>query len=256
MNSAVSPVTRTISALRVTRCAASISWKSQTPREVLSFWFGPGNYWDAAKMSSPGTALATQNPLWWGMRADFSGKLSQDEKAAVDESCRAYAEVIRACGRGELVGPMWESPDGIYAQMLLCDQLSRNSFRGTAEAFAYDAQGAKLARKIFDNRLYEDFEIGHFTFLLTPGQHSESPDDHEIMVQLIAFMKDKFGVDNPVTKGLESHVNDHKVVIDLFGRYPHRNEALGRENTPEEAAWLGDYDNLPGWARSQMGPKK
>lgn len=190
------------------------------------------------------------------MRTDLSGKLSQDESAAVDKSCRVYAELIRACGRGELVGPEWESPEGIYAQMLLCDQLSRNSFRGTAEAFAYDARGAKFARKIFDERLHENFEVGHFNFLLTPGQHSESPDDHKMGVQLIVFMKDKFGPDNLQTRVLEAHVNDHKAVIDRFGRYPHRNAALGRENTPEEAAWLADYDNLPGWARSQMGPKK
>lgn len=242
--------------VRLAHCAAAASWRSQTPREVLSFWFGAGNFWNTAAMSSPGKALSSQNPLWWGMHADFSGRLSPDESAAVDERCRVYAELIRACGRGDLAGPEWESPDGVYAQMLLCDQLSRNSFRGSAEAFAYDAQGARFARKIFEERIYEDFEIGHFNFLLTPVQHSESPDDHEMGAQLLAFMKEKFGADRPEIAMLEGHVNNHKAVIDRFGRYPHRNQALGRQSTAEEAAWLADYDNLPAWARSQMGPKK
>jgi uncharacterized protein (DUF924 family) len=49
---------------------------------------------------------------------------------------------------------------------------------------------------------------------------------------------------------------DHKDVIDRFGRYPHRNQALGREHSAEEAAWLADYENMPAWAKSQQMTSK
>jgi uncharacterized protein (DUF924 family) len=45
---------------------------------------------------------------------------------------------------------------------------------------------------------------------------------------------------------------DHKRIVERFGRYPHRNPAMGRESTADEAAWLADYDNLPGFAKSQL----
>ena len=60
---------------------------------------------------------------------------------------------------------MWGETDGQYAQMLLCDQFSRNSFRGTAEAFAYDERGVELARELFKNKVYETYEVGPSAFM-------------------------------------------------------------------------------------------
>lgn len=62
--------------------------------------------------------------------------------------------------------------------------------------------------------------------------------------------------DEQQAKYLASNVEEHAAVVERFGRYPHRNAALGRESTPEEQAWLDDVDNLPGWAKSQLASSK
>jgi len=98
---------------------------------------------------------------------------------------------------------------------------------------------------------YESYESAEFTFLTTPGQHSEELADHEMNMTLCDYIDGKAGMASQAGM-LRKSCGDHKALIDRFGRYPHRNPALGRENTPEEAAWIADYDNLPQFAKSQL----
>ena len=76
-----------------------------------------------------------------------------DAKPETDAQCAAFAETIRAAGRRELQGPLWQGADGALAIVLLTDQLARGAFRGQSEAFAYDAVALETAlRAIRDGR--------------------------------------------------------------------------------------------------------
>jgi hypothetical protein len=92
----------------------------------------------------------------------------------------------------------------------------------------------------------------HLGFLLMPGQHSEDAHDHAVNDEILRVMCDRFGPEHQGYKTSKHYQDQHADVIRRFGRYPHRNSALGRESTPEERAWLAGYDKLPEWAKSQL----
>ena len=122
-----------------------------------------------------------------------------------------------------------EEPIGALAEVIVLDQFSRNMFRDSGEAFAYDALALILAQEAIRRKLDKELEIGHKAFLYMPFMHSESREIHEIALYLF---------DQP---GLEDNFNfelKHKEIIDRFGRYPHRNALLGRESTAEEIEFL------------------
>jgi uncharacterized protein (DUF924 family) len=115
------------------------------------------------------------------------------------------------------------------AGVVVFDQMSRNMFRGTARAFATDAKALRIAdnaiAKGFDDGLTKDQRM----FLYLPFEHAEDRAMQERSVALMTALGDP-----EQTKWAELH----KVVIDRFGRFPHRNIALGRPSTPEEIEFL------------------
>jgi uncharacterized protein (DUF924 family) len=174
-----------------------------------------------------------------------------------DRLCQPLRDTIRAAGKGLLD---WnDSVDGLMGQLVLCDQLSRNCFRGTPEAFAYDDRAVSLARQLTDRALsgdaatQQEFYPPYLCFMVTGLMHSESVENHEKALEVLnhaeatspEHLKDWW-------KNQRDFELDHKRVIDRFGRYPHRNCLKGRQSTPEESMWLSDEENLPGWAKSQL----
>jgi uncharacterized protein (DUF924 family) len=122
-----------------------------------------------------------------------------------------------------------ESALGRLAEIILLDQFSRNMFRDTAKAFAYDTIALVLAQEAINLKLDQDLKPVEKSFLYMPFMHSESLHIHEKAVELFS------------APGLEYNLefeHKHKVIIEKFGRYPHRNEILGRESTPEEIEFL------------------
>jgi uncharacterized protein (DUF924 family) len=118
---------------------------------------------------------------------------------------------------------------GALAEVIILDQFSRNMFRDSAGAFAYDTLALVLAQEAIRRKLDKELEIDHKAFLYMPFMHSESREIHEIALYLF---------DQP---GLEDNFNfelKHKEIIDRFGRYPHRNALMGRESTAEEIEFL------------------
>jgi len=219
-----------------------------TPAAVLEFWFGGA--FGTPEMDEQ--AIGRCMPLWFGFNPAEKRKNTSEEQAALDEECRnRFGELVRTCSRGELDSlPEWLTPSGLFARMVLCDQIPRNAYRGTSEAFAYDEQAVAYARQIYEQEHYKEYQLGQWLFLCTPGEHSENPADHEMNMAFVAFAEEKFE-EQLSGKGFmaKKAVLDHKVVIDRFGRFPHRNAALGRESTLEEEAWLADVENLPPWAK-------
>jgi len=139
-----------------------------------------------------------------------------------------FQDLHASATRGELSD--WrDAPQGRLAEIIVLDQFSRNIYRDTPLAFAYDSLALILAQEAIRTGAPLHLEARHKAFLYMPFMHSESSRIHEQAVTL-------FG-----EPGLERNLDfelKHKAIIDQFGRYPHRNAFLGRDSTPEELAFL------------------
>lgn len=148
---------------------------------------------------------------------------------AFDAECRdRFLYAHHAAARREHAHWM-DDAEGALALLILLDQIPRNVFRGSGHAFASDG----LARQYATQALAAGFDAASEPelrmFFYLPFEHSEDMADQDRAVELFAAL----GNDN-----LLGYANAHRDVIARFGRFPHRNAALGRSNTPDEQAWL------------------
>ena len=121
------------------------------------------------------------------------------------------------------------SAEGRLAEIIILDQFSRNMFRDTPRSFAGDALALSLAQEAINAGVDTSLTDTERSFLYMPFMHSESLLIHDVATML--FQKN----------GLESNIQfekAHRDIIKVFGRYPHRNEILGRSSTPEELEFL------------------
>lgn len=119
----------------------------------------------------------------------------------------------------------------------MLDQFPRNLHRGSAEAFAADPHARAIARRVvltqgFDRALPPAGAI----FLYLPFEHGEAMADQDVSVALFEGLRDTPAMAAP--QGAIAYAWRHREVIQRFGRFPHRNAALGRQNTADEEAWL------------------
>ena len=119
-------------------------------------------------------------------------------------------------------------PRGSLALVILFDQFPRNMFRGTPRAFASDELARTGARTIVDKGWDKTMTADERTFAYLPFEHSESLEDQIRCCELMA----------PLGEELLGYAVRHREIIARFGRFPHRNAALGRESTPEETEFL------------------
>ncbi|NOI34322.1 hypothetical protein OAY_05890 [Vibrio cyclitrophicus ZF205] len=144
-----------------------------------------------------------------------------------------FSELHKAAIQGELFE--WrQTAEGRLAEIIVLDQFSRNLGRNSPDAFTADPMALVLAQEAvasgFDHQLNQQQK----SFLYMPYMHSESLLMHEQAVLLFS------------QTGLENNLDfefKHKVIIERFGRYPHRNEVLGRTSTPEEVEFLQQPDS-------------
>jgi uncharacterized protein (DUF924 family) len=126
------------------------------------------------------------------------------------------------------------SAEGSLALLILLDQFPRNIFRGHPDAFASDAKAREVTRRaIARGHDLETQKIARVFYYL-PFEHSETLDDQDLAVK---YFGERIGAD-PDPKSNYTYALIHRDVIARFGRFPGRNAALGRENTPEEAEFL------------------
>lgn len=156
---------------------------------------------------------------------------------AFDALFRERFEAVHfAAARREL--DHWaETAEGSLALLILLDQFPRNVFRGTGHAFATDPLARMFAERALatGHDLETDGDIRRFFYL--PLQHSEAPADQARQVELFQTRMDRAADDR--------WAEHHHGVVARFGRFPHRNRALGRETTAEEQAFL-DEDGFRG----------
>jgi uncharacterized protein (DUF924 family) len=177
-------------------------------------------------MSDAETANAADVVAFWrdaGPDAWFKKDAAFD-----DEIRRRYLATHEAAAAGQLSN--WEhSADGALALLILLDQFPRNMFRGQARMFASDP----LARAVAAGAIVRGFDAQVDKtmrgFFYLPFEHSEDPADQARSVAFYKAIDDADGL-----KWAELHAD----IIRRFGRFPHRNAALGRATTPEEQAFL------------------
>ena len=169
-------------------------------QSVLNFWF------------------QEINPAqWWQVDPDIDQLIT--ERFGSTHHQAAHAELFE-----------WRlDPRGRLAEIIVLDQFSRNIFRNHRRAFENDTMALALAQDAVLTGADKALTPDERTFLYLPYMHSESKMIHEVAVGL-------FRQHTPEsTYAFELR---HKEIIDRFGRYPHRNNLLGRESTPEELEFL------------------
>jgi len=126
-----------------------------------------------------------------------------------------------------------KNPLGRVAEIIVLDQFSRQFFRGDAQAFAYDGMALVLAQELVASGGDKTLTIDQRSFAYMPYMHSESLKIHDEAVKLFGSLD--------VEASLEFEIA-HRDVIVRFGRFPKRNEALGRISTKEEKAYIEERD--------------
>jgi uncharacterized protein (DUF924 family) len=175
--------------------------KIATPKRVLSFW----------KKAGP--------KRWFKSDPEFDHEI-------LDK----FLVTHQAAELGKLAS--WEEEaESALALVIVLDQFPRNMFRTTARAFATDPLALAAARRAIERGFDRKIKLPEKTFLYLPFQHSENLADQETSLKLFEATKDK---------ELVRWAKLHHDTIQRFGRFPHRNEILGRVSTPEEIAFLDD----------------
>ena len=174
---------------------------------VLSFWFGAD--W--------ATGTPARRPEWFQPDPAFDAGIG-----------RAFAGDVERAAAGDFDSLM-ESAHGGVALAILLDQFPRNLFRGTARAFAADPRARTAARHALERGLDLALPQVMRLFLYLPFEHSEDLADQQRSVVLFEALGDAEWLDYAVR---------HRDIVARFGRFPHRNAALGRTSTAEELAFL------------------
>lgn len=126
-------------------------------------------------------------------------------------------------------GPSVTAPRPLLAAVIVLDQFSRNLFRGTPRAYAADFIARRLARTAVERGFDAAMRKQERLFLYLPFQHSEDREDQALSLRLLEHLGDEEWT---------RYALAHKVIIDRFGRFPHRNATLNRSSTAAELAFL------------------
>lgn len=189
--------------------------------EVHAFWFG--------RLAGQHDYPKDKSELWFEQSDETDGAIRTTFGSHIAEAARTEWD-LDALTREEQVG-----------LVVLLDQFPRNIFRTSGDSFAYDAAARAIARRLVE-RDRERFFMIERAFLYLPFEHSEDIADQDYSV----FLTAEAAVAAP--EGLKAtfrnfldYATRHRDLIVRFGRFPHRNQLLGRRSTPEEEAFLAEH---------------
>jgi len=189
---------------------------TQAIRDIHAFWFGD--------LDDTGLCVADRNALWF------------KSSAATDETCRRrFGRLVEQAVDGQL-GDWADSANGLVALVILLDQLTRNIYRGTAQAFSGDPRALALVQRCIAGGHYRRLPAIHQVFLYLPLEHSEDLAVQEECVTLFEELAAITG--SRQIAEFTRYAVAHRDVIAQFGRFPHRNALLGRQSAPRELAYL------------------
>ena len=168
--------------------------------EIINFWF---------------TELSPSQ--WWLKSAELDETIS-----------RRFAAIHQRAIKGLLY--QWRATaEGALAEILVLDQFSRNMYRDQPGAFAQDILALVLAQEALRRSLDQHVPVQQRHFFYLPFMHSEEALFQQESVHFFTGLGDAGALD---------FAEQHKVIIDRFGRFPHRNAILGRNSTDEEEVFL------------------
>jgi uncharacterized protein (DUF924 family) len=172
----------------------------------------------------------------------FSGRvqlLCFERDDAFDAEIRArFGDAVAQAQAGGFEA--WRStPEGALALLILIDQMARNIYRGSPQAFAGDARGLAIAQQMVDAGLDRGFNFAQRRFTYLPFEHSEDRAVQKHSLALFGALAVECAAEHDVEAAVQLYyAARHAEIVFRFGRYPHRNACLGRISTPEEEAFL------------------
>ena len=192
---------------------------TEQPDRILAFWFGP-----------PGSAseiAERQRKLWFG-------KSPENDRAVIE----GFAATLAAATAGRL--DHWaHTPHGRLALVIVLDQFPHHVYRDQPQAFATDPQSLALSLDALESG--DDSKLAPIerVFLYLPLEHAESLELQQRSVSLYEQLSREAAADErALFDGFLDYARKHREVVARFGRFPHRNEILGRASTPDEVEFL------------------
>ena len=177
-------------------------------QEIIEFWFSP-----------------EVTERWFDSTEDFDRQLTE-----------RFESVWEQAARGEL-DDWTNTAEGCLALVILLDQFPLNMFRGDAKSFSTEARSREVAAHAIDQGFDTQMISDHKAFLYMPFMHSEDLADQDRGIELF---------DQPGLEGNLRFAHHHRGIVEKFGRFPHRNEILGRENTDAETDYLNSKEAFTG----------
>lgn len=178
----------------------SNSFSSITPSSILEYWYSEN-----------------VKSKWFNSTVEFDKELKEN-----------YESIWTSALRGELLD--WrESAEGCLALVIVLDQFPLNMFRGGVKSFSSESIAVKTAKHAIEMGLDKNIDKDKVSFLYMPLMHSENMDDQNLAVKMF----EQAGLMDNV-----KYAKHHRDIVEKYGRFPHRNEILNRESSPEEIEYL------------------
>lgn len=192
--------------------------------EILNYWFGT---------SKNGIDIEKQSHIWW----------EKDKK--VDDYIKEHFEpVLQAAALEGKCNGWMESPRSCLALIILYDQLPRNMYRNTPQAFQFDEKALEVFQYGFEHKLDKDLGVVERVFFYMPLEHSENIDDQKLSVNLFRQLQEE-ALQNHLPEqvkeflqGAYQYALQHYEIVEAYGRFPHRNSILKRSSTEAESEFL------------------
>lgn len=207
--------------LRPSHLSGQCKLSTETIAKIVAFWLG-------SSLQDPDAANARRD--WW-----YRGGTS------VDDDIRAQfgALVPQACARALMD---WQTtPDGALALILLLDQFTRNLYRHTREAYVGDACAFDIVYHAIEHKLDEELHPVARIWLYHPFHHAEQVEEQDRGIALLhTILESAPNLWHPyIQRSIEGWIS-HRDIVARFGRFPHRNDVLGRRSTEAERTFLAE----------------
>ena len=187
-----------------------------SPQEVLDFWFG--------REGEEGYGEFRE--AWFNRDPEFDREIRDRFEHVYEDAAAGRLDHWKSAARSCL------------ALIVVLDQFPRNMYRGDARMYAADEKAREAARHAVEHAYDRELSPYGRLFMYLPFEHSEELDDQRLSVELFRGLATEMG-----SEDLLGYAVRHLEIIERFGRFPHRNEILGRRTTPEETKFLSGPDS-------------
>jgi uncharacterized protein (DUF924 family) len=192
---------------------------SESAESIIDFWFG--------EAGTDGVVAKRQTSLWFKKQASTDALIKE-----------RFEQTLHSAAAGELND--WSgTATGRLALIIVLDQLPRNIYRGSPQAFAYDPLARVLCQAGLERHDDVALQAVRRVFFYLPLEHAE---DRALQSRSVALFRalaaEVEGEEKKLFDGFLDYAQRHAVVVDQFGRFPHRNAILGRESTAQELEFL------------------